>query len=107
LRWDDEVLARGGLQSDGSADADRQRNFQRKHRADACDRQPAADQQDWPATRFVLFGSEELFYDDRRGIGVLVRHSAVGEVVVAELSAGRNAEVFGQGVLVDRTGARV
>jgi hypothetical protein len=77
-------LAWGRPQSDGPGrtDADGQRNFQRQHRADANDRQTTTDQQHRPATRFVPFGREQLFYDRGREIGVLVRDSAVSEVVV-------------------------
>ncbi len=108
LRWDDEVLAGGGPQRDGPgrADADRQRDFQRQHRADTDDRQPATDQQDRPATRLLLFLSEQLFYDDGRGVGVLVRARRCRPGRRRRVSA-PNAEVVGQGVLVDRAGARV
>ena len=54
LGWHDEVLAGGGLQRDRGADADRQRDLQRHHRADGDHRHPAAEQQDRPATRLAV-----------------------------------------------------
>ena len=66
LGWHDEVLAGGGLQRDRGADADRQRDLQRHHRANTGHRQPAAEQQDRPATRLAGIQTDEVgrVYDD-------------------------------------------
>ena len=86
-------MAWAGLQSHCRANANRQRNFQRDHCADTDHGQPAADQQAGTALRLTLleFGGLRPFYEDRRGIGVVVRQGAVGEeVVCAELAARRS-----------------
>jgi hypothetical protein len=109
-------LVGGGLQCHRRADADSQRNLQRDHSADTDYRQPAADQQTGTATRLTLVGFDELrsIYQDGQGIGVFVRHRAVGEeILVAELGAvgrhgtAQNIEVVGNGIRVHHTGAGV
>jgi hypothetical protein len=52
----------------------------------------------------------DRFDDDRRRVGVVVGHQAVGELVISgDITGGkiRSGEVFGQGVRIDRAGAWV
>jgi hypothetical protein len=91
LGWDEEVLQRPGQQRNTRPDTECKRNLERQGRGHKGHRQYGADEQKRPALRTavaILVAGQ--IHDGGIGFGFLIRHGAIGEVLLAQLGARRN-----------------
>jgi hypothetical protein len=93
LDWGDEIVERGGQQTDRGVDADRHGYLQCQRRAKAGHRHRTSNQHSRPTAGLALIQSIGV-HDNGWGTGFIVRHSAIGEVAPAWFSIG-DAEIVG------------